>query len=218
MYYALWDKGRRGLGPVGLISLLTMGFYGCRKESSLLGVFMGKPGRKSKDECFINGFNPMKKVPDIKDLQKKIKELAKQAGAEKKSQKNSEKNIEDELDVVVEGKEAYKMMKDMRNAYNRAGGASKLINLIKKDDKLLIAMIKELMKYETSLMATEIRNKENNIGGNVATFVILKGLQTEDDVVIVQKDDAVDVAQVVNAINPLAEKRIEYQEEMERPA
>jgi HD-GYP domain-containing protein (c-di-GMP phosphodiesterase class II) len=187
---------------------------------------MAKPGRKSKDECFIDGFNPMKKgAPGIRELQKKIKDIAavaaaKKKASEEKAEKNSKKNLEndDELDPVLEGKEAYKMMKDMRSVYKSAGGKTKLLGLIKGDDKLLIAMIKELMKYETSLMATEIRNKENNVGGNTATFVILKGLQTAEDVMVVKEEGPIDMKQVRDAINPSAEKKIEYEEEMERPA
>jgi hypothetical protein len=98
------------------------------------------------------------------------------------------------------------------------GGAKKLLKLIKGDDKLLITMVRELMKFETSLMATEIRSKDvNPAGGNQVTFVILKGLQDEDTVMGIKKDGAIDLEQVADAINPSAVPKIAYEEEMERP-
>ena len=173
---------------------------------------------KSKDECFVNGFNPMKRgAPGIRELKKKISDIAaqveaKKTEAEKKAEeKNSKKNIEDDTES------AYKMLLDMRSVYKSAGGRTKLLTLIKGDDKLLMTMVRELMKIEASLMATEIRNKEINVGGNTATFVILKGLQTDDEVMVVKKDGVVDIEQVTNAINPLSEPKIEYEEEMVRP-
>ena len=107
------------------------------------------------------------------------------------------------------------MLLDMRSVYKTVGGKAKLLKLIKEDDKLLIAMVKELLKIETSLLATEIRSKDSSLGnGNHVTFVILKGLDTVESVTM--KSD-IDLEQVADAINPSAVPKIEYKEEIMRP-
>lgn len=180
---------------------------------------MGKRGgHKPKDAVIVDGFNTKKKgTPGINDIKKRITDLAKQAGididapSEKTAGKILEKNEEE--DKVS----AYRMLKDMRSVYRAVGGHNKLLRLIKEDDKLLLTMVKELLKIEASLMATEIRNKETNAGGNTVTFVILKGLQDEESVINVAAKSEIDLEQVADAINPSSVPKIAYQEDIVRP-
>jgi hypothetical protein len=156
-----------------------------------------RPGRKTKDAVVSENFNPDKK--GVEELKKRLKKI-------------SQKLNGDDDDVQ---KSAFEMLADMRAAYAGAGGRKKLLKLIKSDDKLLLAMVKELMKIEASLMSTELKNKEFG-GGNTVTFVVLKGLHDEVPE-IMGTDKTVDLAQVANAINPTAEKKIAYEAEMEGP-
>lgn len=170
--------------------------------------------KRTKDAVITENFNPEKRgALGIRELKKRIASLAdkvKVEGAIENSEKNSKKNIE------IEDKDStHQMLLDMRSVYKTVGGKAKLLKLIKDDDKLLMAMVKELLKIESSLLAAEIRNKDNNSGnGNQVTFVILKGLQTEEDVI---KSNTIDLEQITDAVNPSAVPKIAHEEEMARP-
>lgn len=180
-------------------------------------------GRRKGKEV-EDGFNTQKKgVMGSRELKARMAALADEIKKkeEAKRAKNSEKNEENEVDDDTLGeigldRGSYKMLSDMRAVYKKAGGQKKLMELIKADDKLLMAMLKDLMKIEGSLMAAKLRGKDNGVGATQAVFVILKGLQTEAEVVGAT-DKTIDLTQVSEAINPLAAKKIEYEEEMVRP-
>ena len=170
---------------------------------------MGKGSVYNPDKKGNTKIRPVKK--ELRDrmaaLEKTIRDKEKKVG--KKSEKKPKPKTED-LSQLLEDDKAftYKMLADMRGAYSKAGGARKLSKLIKSDDKLLMAMVKELMKVEASLLATEIRNKEAGNGGKTV-FVILKGLQTEADV-IKEVEGELDMVQIADAVNPSAAPKIEY--------
>jgi len=181
-------------------------------------------GHKPKGAVVAEGFNEKKKgVPSTreieKELQAKVDEIEKKVALkEKRPGKNSGKKSKTvEAPLEDDKQSAYRMLSDMRAVWKEAGGVKKLLKLLKKDDKLMVTMLKELMKHETSLLAAEIRSKETNpANGPQVTFVILKGLQTEDEVI--KTSGIIDMEQVADAINPSAVPKIEYVEEMERPA
>ena len=161
---------------------------------------------------------PHKKKGDIgiREIKKEIEALSEEI-AKKEAAKEAEKKPPDGEPEELDSDNAWAyMLKDMRSAYKSAGGRKKLLGLIKADDKLLMAMVKELMKVEASLMATEMRNKNVEAGERPVTFVILKGLYTDKEV-DKMVDKMVDIDQVTDAINPLSQPKLEYEEEMERP-
>jgi hypothetical protein len=161
---------------------------------------------------------PYKKKGDIgiKTIKKEIEAIAEEVKKREAAEKPEPKEPEDVEVADAEGAWAY-MLKDMRSVYKSAGGRAKLLKLIKADDKLLMAMVKELMKVEASLMATEMRSKTGMDGGEKpVTFVILKGLYTDAEVKKIT-DGPIDIDQVTDAINPLSQPKLEYQEEMVRP-
>jgi hypothetical protein len=106
------------------------------------------------------------------------------------------------------------MISDMREVFKSAGGKKMLLDLVKDDPKQFRDLIKELMRVETALMVREL-NKKEAASGNVdspAVFVILKGLETPEQVVNKYNDPDVDLAQIENALNPSAEKSVEVEE------
>ena len=170
---------------------------------------------KPKDAVIVDTVNPDKKgTLSVRELKRRLKTLGPllEEAQDKKeaSGKNSKENSED---VLTENSWAY-MLKDMRKAYKEAGGKTKLLKLIKDDDKMLMAMVRELMKVEASLMATELRNKDNNPGEKPVVFVILKGLHDEEALLKTKEDDVVDLAQVNESLNPNATKKITLEEDM----
>lgn len=177
---------------------------------------------RAKDAAIVDGFNTQKKgVLGIREIKKKIAALAdkvkvEDAIEEEESGKNSEKKSKKTIEID-DKVSTHQMLQDMRSVYKTVGGRGKLLKLIKDDDKLLMTMVKELLKIESSLLATEIRNKDTNVGGgNQVTFVILKGLQNEDEV-MGKKESAIDLEQLADSINPSAVPKIDYKEEMARP-
>lgn len=173
-------------------------------------------GRR-KDAAVADGFNREKKGGmGFRELKKRVEgiaeEVKKKEEAVGKTRKNSKKKDVDELGLDDDD---YKMLADMRAVYKSLGGKAKLMKLIKSDDKNLLGMIKDLMKIEGSLMAAKLKGKGDGLGGQ-AVFVILKGLQTEADI-LDPKKGAIDLNQVSDAINPSAAAKVEYEEEMVRP-
>jgi hypothetical protein len=183
---------------------------------------MAKNSKKknvAKDAAVTDNFNTEKKNDaELQNLQKRLNAIQKKI--EKKEKKL---NLSDPTDDFTDGEDngqgdtrsAFKMLKDMRNVYAELGGKTKLLDLLKSDDKLLMAMVKELMKIESTLMGAEIKNNQYG-SGNTTTLVILKGLDTSD-IVEKKKDDVVDLEQIAEAVNPTSVARIEYEEEMVAP-
>ena len=152
----------------------------------------------------------------IRKIKQEIDALATEIAKKEAATKDKAPKEDEEEGVEDVGNAWAYMLKDMRSAYKSAGGRKKLLTLIKQDDKLLMAMVKELMKVEASLMATEMRNKNGDMGEKPVTFVILKGLYTDKEVEKLM-DDTVDVDQVTDAINPLSQPKLEYEEDINRP-
>lgn len=150
-----------------------------------------REGRKPKDAVVKDGFNEDKlgglKKGEIGKLKKKV-------------------GFEDDTDDS-----AYAMLEDMRWVYKKVEGRKKLKKFVEADDKNFVVMVKELMKIETSLLATKIRKGEEGAGGGQSVFVVLKGLE---DAAVVQgmMDKDVDLRQIQHAINPNADL-VPYEEE-----
>lgn len=163
----------------------------------------------AKDAAIADNFNTKKKgaikSKEIDDLQKKLDSLNKEL-----NHKLDKKLAKDEADDDKDVRSAFKMLKDMRGVYRDLGGKDKLLTLLKKDDKLLIAMVKELMKIESTLMAVDLR-KDSPGSGTTTTFVVLKGLDTPG--VTVRGDSLIDIGQIEDAINPSAAPKLVYDED-----
>lgn len=127
-----------------------------------------------------------------------------------------------------DSRSAYQMLMDIRYAYRNAvgpGGAkgrARLVELMKSDADFKF-IVKELLKVEMALKKAEIEGagkRAGGEGGGQNFFVILKGLETEKDVMRMALDArsaAVDMKQIRHAIDP--EEQSEYEaEEVSRTA
>lgn len=184
-----------------------------------------KEGRRSKDAEISDNFNREKKTkPTSADL-REAKLLKQKAEIEKRRQERELKKIEDDLlrikgrvngspevevtapesdpDDVDDAKSAYKMLQDMRWVYRNVKGRSKLLDLVKGDDKQFVFMVKELMKIEAALLSAKIRKTGEEEGGraNQNFFVVLKGLE-EDKKVLEMVSSSIDIKQIARATNP----------------
>lgn len=161
-------------------------------------------GRKTKDREITNNFNPNKR------------------GNLSKKELNSLPGIPDIEDVerLLDGADfSFQVLKDLREAYASVDPKKKLKELI-KTDKDFADVVKNLLRVETALLATKMKEKDNGItGGSAAVFVIIKGLEDEKrvDKAIKLTDTGVDLEQVMNALNPNAEKKVEVEEKVEGP-
>ena len=143
-----------------------------------------KVGRASKDSEILDNFNGIKE----NNLSKK---------EEKQAMSQSEA---EELSILGNDDEAYKLLKDMRWIYRTVGGRRKLKKLMKEDDKQFITMMKEMFKMESAIMASKLKRGDGMGGGDPSYFVILKGLH--DTPVAEQTTDGLDTRQIEHAINP----------------
>jgi len=143
-----------------------------------------KVGRVSKDSEILDNFNGIKE----NNLSKK---------EEKQAMSQSEA---EELSILGNDDEAYKLLKDMRWIYRTVGGRRKLKKLMKEDDKQFITMMKEMFKMESAIMASKLKRGDGMGGGDPSYFVILKGLH--DTPVAEQTTDGLDTRQIEHAINP----------------
>jgi len=138
-----------------------------------------KPGQKSKSAVLEDGFNRQKKItPTKKDI-------------------TAGKKLVNDLDKDT-GESAYEMLETMRWIFKKVKGRKKLLELVKKDNKQFVAMIRELMKIETSLLSAKIRAEGGEAGPNNNFFVVLKGLEDE----IKTEDSALDMKQIGRVMNP----------------
>ena len=169
-------------------------------------------GRKTKDREITNNFNPNKRGNLSKKELNKVK----------KSAENQLPPIPDIGDVegLLDGADfSFQVLKDLREAYASVDPKAKLKELI-KTDKDFAEVVKNLLRVETALLATKMKEKDNGItGGSAAVFVIIKGLEDEKrvDKAIKLTDTGVDLEQVMNALNPNAEKKVEVEEKVEGP-
>ena len=127
------------------------------------------PGIVPKDSTITNGFNPTKLItPSKQDLKDALASL----GAPVPS-------------TDAEARQALEMLSDMRFVYKKLGGKKKLQKMLKEDDKLYVAMVKELLKIESALMAVQLRKVDtvdNSGNGRQNFFVVIKGLEQEKNV------------------------------------
>jgi hypothetical protein len=193
---------------------------------------MAKVGAIPKNSKIADNFNTDKKMGASKEELRALRRA--QRRDKEKIQKKEQKVLELQAELeTLTGKEdtgaseeyndksAYKMLMDMRHIYNSVKGRAKLKEMVLDDPKQFGFLVKELLKIETALMSAKIRSKESGMGSNVTTFVILKGLDDEKNIVNGIVDitgRGVDVAQIRDAINPTAEQKIEPNEpEVEGP-
>jgi len=117
------------------------------------------------------------------------------------------------------------LLDDMRYAYRNAKGKggkkgrARMLELFETDADFKFA-VKEMLKLESSMQSARIkRDPVGGGGGRVTTFVILKGLQTEDEVMGTGvQSKTLDLQQIANAYNPSAQPKIDRpEEEISRP-
>lgn len=120
-----------------------------------------------KDSSITNGFNLDKLITPSKQ---DIKDALASIGAPVPS-------------TDAEAQQALEMLSDMRFVYKKLGGKKKLQKMLKEDDKLYVAMVKELLKIESALMAVQLRKVESGGNGGEGRqnfFVVIKGLEQEN--------------------------------------
>jgi len=173
-----------------------------------------KPGRKAKDVSITDGFNPEKKLtPQEKRAIKQQKELlaaARKKVKEMKAQKSGSDDDPDDDDGKNPSSEndAYQMLEDMRWVYRRVGGREKLRKFIKKNDKAFELMVKELMKIESAMKQAQIKKDGGGPGGsgNQSVFVVLKGLEEEQKVMMVvpgaDGQSQIDIRSMASVLKP----------------
>jgi hypothetical protein len=152
-----------------------------RKQKALAKT---KKGHPTKDSEILDNFNMTKE-----------NNLSRREEKQAMSQSEAE-----ELSILGDDDEAYKLLKDMRWIYRTVGGRRKLKRLMKEDDKQFITMMKEMFKMESAIMASKLKRGDGMGGGDPSYFVILKGLR--DTPVTEQTADGVDTRQIEHAINP----------------
>ncbi|HHT9136785.1 MAG TPA: hypothetical protein ACFYEK_06000 [Candidatus Wunengus sp. YC60] len=166
-------------------------------------------GRKTKDREITDNFNPNKRGNLSKRELNKVK-------------KDSLPDIPDIEDVegLLDGDSlSFQILKDMRAAYTSANGKTKLKTMM-GNDKDFAAVVKELLKVESALLSAKMKKDgDGGPGNSAAVFVIIKGLEDEKrvDKAIKLTDTGVDLEQVMNALNPNAEKRVVVEEKVEGP-
>jgi hypothetical protein len=167
-------------------------------------------GRKTKDREITDNFNPNKRGNLSKRELNKVKNS------------NPLPDIPDieDVDGLLDGDSlSFRILKDMREAYTSANGKTKLKTMM-GNDKDFAAVVKELLKVESALLSAKM--KKDGDGGpsnSAAVFVIIKGLEDEVRVkkAIKLTDTGVDLEQVMNALDPNAEKRVVVEEKVEGP-
>ena len=173
---------------------------------------MAKEGRKEKDRIIKEGFNKDKtNALSKKDLakakrqaktdEKKTKERAKAKAEEKKVKDKEEAEEAEYIRQMAEGdedaKEIHQMLKDMRWVYKHVSGRKKLRDLVMKDDKQFVILVKELMRLESAILAAKLKKGEEGADGQ-AVFVILKGLEKPPGM----ETDLMDIKQLTNVTLP----------------
>ena len=193
-------------------------------------------GAKSKDKSLSGRPSPKRRSakPSTADV-RQAKLLVKQAEDVKKKEQADLDKLKRELDAaqrVVAGKidddepdldddeenddkSAHKMLQDMRYVYRKANGRSKLLKLIKSDDRQFMALVKELMKIEAALMAAKIK-KDGDGNGGMSAFVVLKGLEDAAPVMsaLLNIPSTINLNQIDHALNPTLTEPYEERKEI----
>jgi len=173
---------------------------------------MKRAGRKTKDAHISDAFNPNKISDLISDIDRIRKERRDLRKVESTMKKASSKAIKAAGDVYSPDT---RLLRDVRSLYHKTKGKKKLEEMF-NDDKEFRFLIKELLKAELALLTTKIRMKETDpqLTGNMATMVVLKGLETEANVFKSDRPEDVDVDQIGRAINPEEEYKSSEDEEV----
>lgn len=101
---------------------------------------------------------------------------------------------------------ARQMIDDMRWVYKQLRGKNKLKELM-EGDKEFVTLVKELMKIEAAIMTSKLKREDATGSGAPGFFVVLKGLETDTDIVKAMKNKAadIDLSQLERALNPNAD-------------
>lgn len=114
-------------------------------------------------------------------------------------------DVEDE--ELTDEKSAQEMINDMRWVYKQLKGRSKLKALM-TGDKEFMAMVKELMKVEASILTNKLRAKDGG-NGRQGFFVVLKGLEKEKPIErlteAMRDKKPINIKQVERAMDPSAD-------------
>lgn len=128
--------------------------------------------RRQRKADYVRKSRAAKKAQDkITELSERLREL----NARVKDAQTAESQISD---IAA----SMQMLHDMRFAYNKANGRKKLADLVKNDDKQFASMVKELIRLEVALQAKNIGTRLGDGDGTQNFFVIVKGLNTEEEV------------------------------------
>lgn len=179
-----------------------------------------KTGYKPKDSEITENFN-MEKDDALTALQKRqalIQKGLEKAEKEKLAADASQVEEEPVSEKSESIKSAYQMLKDLRWVYNHKDikGRKKLLEMA-KDDKQFTLLIKELIKVETALLAQDLKQKQEFGGQNVATLVVIRGLEDVKKLPSEAQGD-VDIRRILDAVDPTKEKQIEQEAVLEGPA
>lgn len=186
-----------------------------------------KTGQKPKDSEITDNFNTEKKDA-LKALQKRQATIQAELDRRERERLEKEKlaasaeaddgDSEEGDDKKESIKSAYQMLKDLRWVYNHRDvkGRKRLLELA-KDDKQFTSLVKELIKVETALLAQDLKAKQDFGGQNVATFVVIRGLEDVRKLPAEAQGD-VDIQRILDAVDPTKEKQIEQEAVLEGPA
>jgi len=164
-----------------------------------------KSGPRSKDAAITDNFSTKKTIePSKADIAAARELLGLQKGSS-------------------EEQDAYKMLQNMRYVFDKAGGRSKLLKLIKKEDKQFMTLSKDLMKVEVALLTAQIRKEGTAKGADTPNqqnfFVVLKGLEQEKPLLegIEKGDGTVDFKQIQSAIDPSKVTYVDTLSDVQQP-
>jgi len=190
-----------------------------------------KPGSKEKDHEIKDGFNRNKRGVTEEDIRKakraaaqdEVRRASKQKELDIKIAKvsNQIQTLKDRLSVLraEAGYEdvdeaapaafsASAMLEQMWKVYRQAGGLKRLKSVM-ADSKEFRAMAKDMLKVEAAISKT----KKDEVNQGQTVFVILKGLQTEQDVY----KGSLDLGQIRGALDPTVRPAIEVDKGVSAP-
>ena len=180
-------------------------------------------GHRSKDAAITDNFNTDKNIKPTKDDMDRALAQAETAELEAEIEPHSDREpaISPDEEYILMGeyaenedaKSAYAMLEDMRAVYQEVGGRERLMGMVNAGgvggDKQFMALAKDLMKVELSILSATIRKSSltkgvgGEGGGGQNFFVVLKGLENEKSLVDqLIGDKTVDISQIKAAINP----------------
>jgi hypothetical protein len=179
------------------------------KDASIVDGFNTKPMERPRDPV-TNRFLPTGHPPDPK--YKRQREYQQKLAVEKQARKEAQERGETPDSAPPSAGDlsaAYQMLEDMRWVYKNASvdgktGRKRLQKLMESDREFM-TMVKELMKIESALLSARIRKEgDGGLGGGQGFFVILKGLESDNDVLKNAGDGTIDMKQVAHVLDPSA--------------